>query len=80
MSLLLLLLYAAPAQAAGEENLIRMMCMAAFDTAMIQAGREPAAGMGDFTCDCFLKQLDQGQGIQASQITCKQKAAQKFNF
>ena len=45
---------------------------------MAQAGKTPPEGMGDFTCDCFLKQVNEGRSIQTAQETCKQKAAEQF--
>ena len=57
-----------------------MMCMAAFDTAMHKAGKTPSQGMGDFTCDCFLEQIGEGEGIEASKLTCKKKAEQRYSL
>lgn len=65
-------------QAVGSDNAIHMMCMAAFDSAMHQAGKTPPAGMGDFTCDCFLRQVEQGAGLDVAQGTCKEQAAKKY--
>ena len=75
---LLLVLAIPPTQAAGDNQLIRSMCMAAFDSAMHQAGKTPPAGMGDFTCDCFLRQVEQGAGLDVAQGTCKEQAAKKY--
>jgi hypothetical protein len=54
------------------------MCMAAFDSAMADAGMTPPQGMGDFTCRCFIKQVEQGSGLDSAQQTCKQAAVKKY--
>ena len=74
----LLALMAAPLKASGNSSLIRTMCMAAFTSAMTQAGKTPPAGMGESTCDCFQNQLDQGAAIDSAQAFCKQEAAEAF--
>jgi len=75
---LLLVLTIPPTQAAGNHQLIRTMCMAAFDSAMADAGKTPPQGMGDFTCRCFIQQVDNGAGIDSAKDICKQEAVKKF--
>ena len=67
-----------PAQAAEGNPLIRTMCLAAFDSAMAEAGKTPPQGMGDFTCSCFIKQVEQGSGFDTAKETCKQAAVKKY--
>ena len=71
------------------ENKITQLCLAGFNTAMSQAGKVPPEGMGDFTCDCFLREMNKGNSIQwqsllgtieSAQETCKQKAAERFKI
>ena len=69
-----------PALADGDQNLIRKMCMVAFTSAMKEAGQTPPAGMGDFTCGCFLDQLSEGAGFDDAQVRCKQEAARRYGF
>ncbi|QNI48893.1 putative conserved secreted protein [Synechococcus sp. A18-25c] len=69
-----------PARATEGENAITRLCLAGFNAAMAQAGKTPPDGMGDFTCDCFLTQVNEGRSIQTAQETCKQKAAQQFKI
>ena len=69
-----------PALAGGDQNLIRKMCMAAFSTAMNDAGETPPPGMGEFTCGCFLDQLGEGAGFDAAQTSCKQEAARRYGY
>jgi len=75
---MLLVLAIPPTQAAGDNKLIRTMCQAAFDSAMAEAGKTPPQGMGDFTCSCFIKQVEQGSGFDTAKETCKQAAVKKY--
>ena len=73
-----LLLVALPASAQDDEALIKRFCLAAFDAATKQAGATPPAGMGESTCDCFIKQVNQGAGLDAAQQTCTAEAFKAF--
>jgi len=75
---LVLLVGLSPLAQASESNIIRSFCLAAFEAAMAQAGKTPPQGMGPFTCDCFLKQVQQGAGINQARETCKAEAAKQF--
>ena len=78
-----------PASSTEAENKITQLCLAGFKSAMSQAGKIPPAGMGDFTCDCFLREMNKGNSIQwqsllstieSAQETCKQLAAERFKI
>ena len=78
-----------PAHSVEAENKITQLCLAGFNTAMSQAGKVPPEGMGDFTCACFLKEMNKGNSIQwqsllstieSAQETCKQLAAERFKI
>ena len=73
-----LLLLALPASAQDDETMIKRFCLAAFDAAMKQAGTPPPAGMGESTCDCFIKQVNQGAGLDAAKQTCTAEAIKAF--
>ena len=75
---LLISLTSVPASADEESITIRRFCMAAFEAAMANAGLTPPEGMGTFTCDCFLDQVSQGEGLNEARETCKTEAAQRF--
>ena len=65
-------------QAVGSDNAIHMMCMVAFDSAMHQAGKTPPAGMGDFTCDCFLRQVEQVPVLTLPRAPARAGCEEKF--
>ena len=66
--------------AASDNSVITGFCLAAFKAAMAQAGKVPPPGMGEETCRCFLREVEQGQGIDVAQETCKAEAAARYNL
>ena len=69
-----------PALASEDQNMIHRLCMAGFNGAMASAGKTPPAGMGEYTCKCFLDEVNAGKSIQSAQDTCKQKAADRYKL
>jgi|TARA_B100000073_G_scaffold203681_1_gene168906 hypothetical protein len=89
MALAMLIPFSRPAGSVEAEDKITQLCLAGFQTAMAQAGKVPPAGMGQFTCDCFFKEVNKGESIQwgsllstieSAQETCKQRAAERFKL
>ncbi len=68
------------ARAADDSEEIKKFCMASVSAAMSQAGLTLPEGMGDFTCSCFTKEMNE-KGIafimQAQKI-CKERADEKY--
>jgi len=64
--------------AAGDDGMIQRLCLAGFNAAMSHAGKTPPAGMGTYTCNCFLDEVNSGASIQSAQDSCKQKAAARY--
>lgn len=89
MALATLITVCGPSHSVEAENKITQLCLAGFKTAMSQAGKKPPKGMGDFTCDCFLREMNKGNSIQwrsllstieSAQGTCTQQAAERFKI
>ena len=70
----------ASVRAAGDEGLITKFCLASFNAAMAHAGKTPPPGMGTYTCNCFLDEVNKGASIEGAQSTCKAKAASQYNI
>ncbi|HGY5548520.1 MAG: hypothetical protein AB8A30_04430 [Prochlorococcus sp.] len=68
------------AQSSEEGNLIKMICLMNFKIAMADAGKLPPKGMGQFTCKCFMNQVNAGASISTAQSICKTKAAARYNL
>ena len=89
MALAMLIPVSGPASSSEVKNKISQLCLAGFNTAMSQAGKVPPEGMGDFTCDCFLREMNKGNSIQwqsllstieSAQETCTKQAAERFKI
>ncbi|WP_392350313.1 hypothetical protein [Parasynechococcus sp.] len=74
----LLLAGATPAVADDSGGLIRKICMSSFAAAMASAGKTAPDGMADFTCNCFLDEVNSGTGLDMAQSRCKSRAAAEF--
>ena len=76
--IVLLMAGASPAKAEDGGGLIRKICMSSFAAAMRTAGKTPPDGMADFTCNCFLDEVNNGTGLDEAQSRCKARAAETF--
>ena len=65
---------------AADNNTITKFCIAAFRAAMAQAGQVPPDGMGADTCNCVLREVEQGAAIDSAQVICKAEAAKKYKL
>ena len=59
---------------------IARLCLAGFNAAMDHAGKDPPAGMADYTCQCFMKQVNAELTIVSAQATCSERAAARFQL
>ncbi|MFM7635271.1 MAG: hypothetical protein ACKO7Z_06765 [Cyanobacteriota bacterium] len=69
---------ALPAAQAFDAGRVNAFCLAGFNTAMAAAGKTPAAGMAEYTCNCFSNRLQQGQSIDQARQACVSLASQQF--
>ena len=89
MALTMLITAPGPARSNGAEDRLNELCLAGFNAAMAQAGKTPPDGMGRFTCECFLREVNRGDSMQwpkilasieSAQKTCKKKASEQFKI
>ena len=79
--LLAVALASAPVSVAASDNsLITQFCRTAVEAELQRSGTVPPEGMVDFTCSCFLAEVQNGAGIKSAQDTCKAKAAETYGF
>lgn len=69
-----------PAQANMVDQIVRSKCSSAVQSEFSAAGRNPPAGMVDFTCDCVVQQIHKGNSINQASETCKSLASQKYSL
>lgn len=67
-------------QAAASEmgDLVKTICLGAFNAEMQVAGKVAPAGMADFACDCVAKRLTDGNSLDGAKATCKQLTAKRY--
>ena len=74
-------LMSAPLAASASDNsLITQFCKTAVNAEFYRSGAVPPEGMVDDTCRCFLAEVQNGEGIQTAQITCKARAAETYGL
>ncbi|GCE65088.1 hypothetical protein OMCYN_01021 [cyanobiont of Ornithocercus magnificus] len=64
----------------SQNRAIARLCLAGFNAAMNHAGKDPPAGMADYTCQCFMKQVNAELTIVSAQATCSERAAARFQL
>ncbi len=62
------------------EDFIKRICIETFNSEMAMAETTPPAGMEDFTCNCFILEIDKAASVASAQETCKEKAVKRFNL
>ena len=61
-----------------RENFLTRICLDKFAYEMKNANITPPKGMGNFTCRCFLNEINEGKSINKAQNLCKIKASKMF--
>ncbi len=64
----------------NQWNILNEICLASFNSAMKAAGEKPPKGMGNFTCNCFLKEIGNGLSIDKAKEKCKQLASKNYSL
>ena len=74
-------LMSAPLAASATDNsLITQFCKTAVKAELHRSRTVPPEGVVDDTCRCFLAEVQNGEGIQTAQITCKARAAEAYGL
>ena len=63
---------------ASDMQLIQKFCVASFNNAFAQAGKEAPEGMGAFTCDCLGERIKAGDGLGTARETCTMEATRRY--
>ena len=67
-----------PSRASEMGDLVKTICLGAFQAEMQVAGKVAPAGMADFACDCVAKRLTDGSSLDGAKTTCKQLTAKRY--
>ena len=68
----------ASASASEMGDLVKTLCLAAFNTEMQVAGKVAPAGMADYACNCVAERLTGGSSLDGAKTTCKQLTAKRY--
>ena len=66
------------AAASEMGDLVKTICLGAFNAEMQMAGKVAPAGMADYACDCVAKRLTDGSSLDGAKTTCKQLTAKRY--
>ena len=67
-----------PPEGVTPAEALRKLCVASFNNAFAQAGKEAPEGMGVFTCDCLGERIKAGDGLGTARETCTMEATRRF--
>ena len=69
---------AAAARADGLGDIVKAVCLSAFENEMNLVGKVPPAGMASYACTCVEQRIRTGSGIEAARSDCRQATAERF--
>jgi hypothetical protein len=69
---------AAAARADGLGDIVKAVCLSAFENEMSLVGKVPPAGMASYACTCVEQRIRVGSGIEAARSHCRQATAERF--
>jgi len=69
---------AAAARADGLGDIVKAVCLSAFENEMSLVGKVPPAGMASYACTCVERRIRTGSGIEAARSHCRQATAERF--
>lgn len=68
----------APGRASEMGDLVKTLCLGAFNAEMQVAGKVAPVGMADYACDCVAERLTNGSSLDGAKTTCKKLTAKRF--
>jgi hypothetical protein len=69
---------ATSARADGLGDIVKAVCLSAFENEMSQVGKVPPAGMASYACNCVEQRIRTGSGIETARAQCREATAQRF--
>lgn len=74
------LLAAVPRQARadGLGEIVRAVCLSAFENELTLSGKVAPPGMAAYACSCVEQRIRSGGGIEAARVACRQATAQRY--
>ena len=70
----------AEAETFNLDNFLNEICLASFKEEAELGGNHTHPDLGNFTCNCFVKEIHIQTSIENAKSFCKEKAIKKFNL
>lgn len=66
------------AHSTGLGEIVRAMCLSAFENELAQSGKRAPAGMADYACGCVADRIQDGSSVDAARNTCREATARRY--
>jgi hypothetical protein len=68
----------AEATSAPILEVVRSICLSAFETELAQTGKKAPDGMASFACNCVADRISSGSSIASARSTCRDATAKRY--
>ena len=66
------------AHSGGLGEIVRAVCLSAFENEVSQSGKRAPAGMADYACGCVADRIQGGSSVDAARSTCREATARRY--
>ena len=64
----------------GIHTLIKAFCLESFNEEIAGTSKKIDSSIGEYTCNCFIEKLNEGNSMDNAKEICREGAAKKFNL
>lgn len=59
-------------------EVVRSICLSAFETELAQSGKKAPDGMASYACNCVADRISSGSSIAAARSSCRDATAKRY--
>jgi len=59
-------------------EVVRSICLSAFETELAQSGKKAPDGMASFACDCVADRISSGSSIASARTSCRDATSKRY--
>lgn len=59
-------------------EVVRSICLSAFETELAQSGKKAPDGMASYACSCVADRISRGSSIAAARSSCRDATARRY--
>ncbi len=59
-------------------EVVRSICLSAFETELAQSGKKAPDGMASFACDCVADRISSGSSIASARSSCRDATSKRY--